>query len=481
MEIRETSEIAVIGAGTMGVGIAQVAASAGHRITVIDREQTALDRGALALRSTLDRLVKLGKLDGGQALSLIGAVNWSTDFQAAADSALVVEAVVESLDVKQALFAQLEDVVSSAAILATNTSSLSVERIAEGMRLPARFMGLHFFNPVPVMKLVEVVAASATDPEAIAAATALMQRWGKRPVEVADVPGFIVNRIARPYYAEAFCAWAEGIEPAVIDAALTRCGGFRMGPLTLADMIGHDINYAAATSVFEGMAGPTRFCPQPAQRQLVERGELGRKSGRGVYDYGKGQPAPAQCGSGGIEAHIRVSAAPAELAPVIEGKVFTIDQSLPAGVLAVNGWLAALGDGRTLEARSDIDILIDHALDFHTSELLLATVRDASAANGVAALAQALDKEWLLVGDRPGQVVLRTYAQIAAGALDALDAHVATADAIDEAMVFGANYPIGPFGWLERFGAARLRSVLSHIADETGNQMYRPGQDWSVA
>ncbi|HKY80658.1 MAG TPA: 3-hydroxyacyl-CoA dehydrogenase NAD-binding domain-containing protein [Sphingobium sp.] len=477
MEIRSASQIAVIGAGTMGVGIAQVAAASGHQVVVIDRVETALTRGRETLKAALDQLVKRGRLDPEQAEATIARIHWSPQLEAAADCALVIEAIVERLDVKQGLFAELEKIVSEDALLATNTSSLSVTEIATHLTRPARFLGLHFFNPVPAMKLVEVVAGVATSPRFVTSVTALMKSWSKHPVTVRDVPGFIVNRIARPYYAEAFLAWDEGVEPAAIDAALTGSGGFRMGPLTLADMIGHDINYAAAVSVHEGLQPRTRFRPQAAQARLVEQGHLGRKAGQGVYRYGADVPPPPlrEASAGAV---IRLPATAGTSADLIAALSAPVAPEMAPGIVSVDGLRVAMGDGRSLRTRLDVDMLIDHALDFRASSILVATVRDEAGAQAAAGLAGALGKQLLLLPDRPGQIVLRTYAQIANGAVDAVREGVASAEAVDEAMLYGANYPVGPMAWAIRNGPERIREALTNIASETGNPLYEPASDW---
>ncbi|HKY83072.1 MAG TPA: 3-hydroxyacyl-CoA dehydrogenase NAD-binding domain-containing protein [Sphingobium sp.] len=471
MEIRSSSKIAVVGAGTMGVGIAQVAAASGHQVVVIDRVETALAKGCETLKGSLDQLVKRGRIDAEQAEAAIARVQWSPQIEAASDCALVIEAIVERLEVKQALFAELENIVGEEALLATNTSSLSVDDIAKPLGMPSRFLGLHFFNPVPAMKLVEVVASAATSPQTVEAVTSLMRGWGKHPVTVRDVPGFIVNRIARPYYAEAFLAWDEGVQPAVVDAALTGSGGFRMGPLMLADMIGHDINYAAAVSVHEALQPRARFRPQGMQGELVEQGHLGRKSGQGIYRYETDMPRP-RVREGNAGAVIQLPAVPAAAADLIVELSAPVDPKLDPGVLSVDGQRIALGDGRSLAARED-------ALHVPSSSLLVATVRDEAAAQAAGGLAGALGKELLIVPDRPGQIVLRTYAQIANGAVDAVLEDIANAGAIDEAMVYGANYPVGPLAWAARTGTQRVRKALAHIASETGDRLYEPADDWT--
>lgn len=465
-------QVAVVGAGTMGSGIAQVAALAGHIVVVIDPAAPALERGRSTIQSSLETLIARGKLSEADAHGALDRLTWSTDLSDARAASLAIEAVVERLDVKIALFQRLSAVMGDDAILATNTSSLSVTAIGDGLPNPARFLGLHFFNPVPVMKLVEVVGGAATDPAVVKAMAALMRGWGKRAVVARDVPGFIVNRVARPFYAEAFLALDDGIAADVIDLAMTTAGGFKMGPLALADMIGHDINYAAAATVYEGMRPHIRFRPQERQEALVKEGYLGRKSGRGVYTYPQAPvaaPVPATSGP------IAVGRAPnCEAFAWLEGHVDWVDDDLPARCISVGTTVIAQGDGRPLSQRHDVQALIDYALDQGTAHCLIATGTDDAASSALAALAAAVGKILVLVADRPGQLVLRTLAQLANGAADADAADVATPAAIDEAMLYGANYPVGPLRWAHDYGTLAVRAVLSNIAHATQDDIYLP-------
>ncbi|MBS47059.1 MAG: 3-hydroxyacyl-CoA dehydrogenase [Sphingobium sp.] len=470
-------KVAVIGAGTMGSGIAQVAATAGHEVVVIDRDASALDRGRQILAKSFAALVARSRLEQHDADMIAGRVRWSQDLADVAGAGLIIEAVLEDLEVKQRLFADVGAVAGRDAVIASNTSSLSISGMALSLPYPERFAGLHFFNPVPAMKLVEVVAGAATDSMIVERLTGLMAAWGKHAVAVKDVPGFIVNRVARPFYAEAFLALDEGIEAALIDDAVSGGGGFRMGPLTLADMIGHDVNYASACSVFEGISPHARFRPQPAQARLLDEGRLGRKSGRGVYDYGSADGT----GQANRTAATQKPAPQIAAAPNADDFLWLRDRlptsparGIPADSISVDGVVMAKGDGRTLDERADVDVLLDHVHDHSVSPVLIASARDERSAAAVASLAGALDKRLLLIPDRPGQIVLRTLAQIANGAADAVEDGVAPAKAIDEAMLHGANYPRGPLAWARDFGPARLKQTLSHIAAATGDLLYAP-------
>ncbi|MFN3875468.1 MAG: 3-hydroxyacyl-CoA dehydrogenase NAD-binding domain-containing protein [Flavobacteriales bacterium] len=285
--------IAVIGAGTMGSGIAQVAAQAGHAVMLYDTRREAVDKAMAALRATLGRLVEKGRLTPEQVNGITGRIAPASDLHALAGSGLAIEAIVEDLGIKQKLFAELEALLAPEAVLATNTSSLSVTAIAAACGSPERVIGLHFFNPAPLLPLVEVVPGLATAPGLGARMCALMQAWGKAPVLCKDTPGFIVNRVARPFYGESIRLFEEGIaDMPVIDAAL-RGAGFRMGPFELMDLIGNDVNFTVTKTVWEAFHYDPRYKPSLTQQRQVESRRLGRKTGRGYYDYSEGAAMPA--------------------------------------------------------------------------------------------------------------------------------------------------------------------------------------------
>lgn len=480
MEIRSSSLIAIVGAGTMGVGIAQVAAAAGHPVVVLDTAHAALERGRIALASSLDDAVNKGRIDQAEAEAIRSRIRWSDDLASASGAALVIEAIVEDLEIKRRLFGGLARVVKATTVLASNTSSLAISAIADQLALRGRFLGLHFFNPVPAMKLVEIVAGDETDAAVAQAMVELMGRWGKKPVRVRDVAGFIVNRVARPYYAEGFAALDVGVEAATVDAALTAAGGFRMGPLALADLIGHDVNYAVAASVFDAGVGAARFRPQPAQRALVDEKRLGRKAGRGVFDYGHPLSSPVVASPAAAPLEVRVSEA-GLLQPLIDaaertGIAVFADEALPVETIAVDGVIVALGDGRPLAKRPEIDVLIDHARDAATAVSIVITGRNAVSSDRAAALLQAAGKQVLVIADRPGQLVLRTLAQLANAAGDTVSDGIASAHDVDIAMRFGANHPEGPLSWAGRVGFDRVRTALDHLAAETADPIYAPSR-----
>ncbi|MFY9352501.1 MAG: 3-hydroxyacyl-CoA dehydrogenase NAD-binding domain-containing protein [Sphingobium sp.] len=478
MEIRRNALIAIVGAGTMGAGIAQVAAAAGHSVVILDTSADALARGQETVAKSLAGAVKRGKIDAAEASAIEARMQWTTDRTAAAPAALVIEAIIERLDAKVALFRELESIVAADTILASNTSSLSIGAIAATLDRPERFIGLHYFNPVPAMPLVETISASTSSATVAEAATSLMRAWGKTPVAVRDVPGFIVNRVARPYYAEGFAALGDDVPPRTIDTALTEAGGFRMGPLELADMIGHDVNYAVACSVYEAYDRQTRFRPQESQRALFDAGHLGRKSGRGVYDYGSPLPPPPHLEAYAPPAWIAASK-PGLIAPLVDAArsaniPVRQDAALPRETLSVDGVILALGDGRRLAHRPGVDGLLDFTRDFDTAKTLAITAANAGAAAPVAGFLQAIGRNVLALPDRPGQLVLRTLAQLANAAADAVIDDVASAQGIDDALRFGANHPEGPLAWARRVGLGRVGAILDNLAADSGDDSYRP-------
>ena len=282
------AKVLVVGAGIMGAGIAQVAAQAGHTVQLFDVREGAAQSAIDKLRSSLATLVAKGKMQSADVDALIGRIAPIASLHDAASCTLVVEAIVENVDVKRALWQQLEAIVADDCVLARNTSSISITAMAQGLRLPQRLVGMHFFNPVPLMKLVEVVSSLHTAATVADAIFALAQHWGKVAVHARSTPGFIVNRIARPYYAEGLALLQEQCtSPVVLDACL-KAIGFRMGPCELMDLIGHDTNFAVTQSVYQANFYDKRYVPSLLQRELVDGGLLGRKSGRGIYDYAEG-------------------------------------------------------------------------------------------------------------------------------------------------------------------------------------------------
>jgi 3-hydroxybutyryl-CoA dehydrogenase len=494
MNLRNAS-VLVVGAGIMGAGIVQVAALAGHRVKLFDmRPGAAVDaKGKLA--ATLDGLANKGKLSAEAALAALQRIEPIAAMSEAADVGLVVEAIVEQLEAKRSLFRELEGLLPADAVLATNTSSISVTAIANGLTHPGRLVGMHFFNPVPLMKLVEVVSGLLTAPEVAEAIVDLSQHWGKVPVHAKSTPGFIVNRIARPYYAEALALLLEQAAPPVVLDACLKAAGFRMGPCELMDLIGHDTNFAVTKSVFEANFFDKRYQPSLVQQEMVAGGLFGRKSGQGFYRHDGSAPASLP---------VAVHEAPATARQVtVHGAGPIADQleKAAAAALAAQGWGPArqpdsdwtgleidgarlvLTDGRTAQALSaafgiaDVAVfdrplvqpaLPGTALAFSVSPQAGETWRVQSAA-WLAALGFAP----LPVADAPGLVVARTVAMLINEAADAVLQGVCSPEGADAAMKLGVNYPAGPFEWLARWSVAGVIGVIRALDDEYRGERHR--------
>jgi 3-hydroxybutyryl-CoA dehydrogenase len=288
-------KVGVLGLGSMGRGIAQVAAMAGHEVLVFDQNDKQVEEAKQFLQSIFNKLATKGKITTEAAQAAFGRLYFLSTPGGFAETDILIEAIIEDIDIKKRVFTELEGIIAPDAILATNTSSISVSAIAGALQNQERFLGLHFFNPAALMKLVEVVPALQTDKSHVQDCKDLMIAWGKIPVQAKDTPGFIVNRIARPFYGEALRIYDEGLADFVtIDHAMKEIGGFRMGPFELMDFIGNDVNYTVTETVFQSFFNDPRYKPSFTQKRLSDAGWLGRKTGRGYYNYGEGalQPQP---------------------------------------------------------------------------------------------------------------------------------------------------------------------------------------------
>lgn len=291
MNLSANAIVGIVGSGAMGSGIAQVAATAGHSVIVFDVNTTALQNASSKLQATLNKLQEKGKIS--HANEIYEKITWANEMTAFSECDLIIEAIVENLDVKKKVFQELETITKPECILASNTSSLSITSIAAACSRPERVVGIHFFNPAPLMALVEIIPAIQTQENLSQEIKALITSWGKSPVIVKDTPGFIVNRVARPFYSEALKIYEEGLaDMATIDWAMTTIGGFKMGPFTLMDFIGHDVNYIVTETVFKEFYYDNRYKPSLSQKRLLEANWLGRKSGRGFYNYSEGAEMP---------------------------------------------------------------------------------------------------------------------------------------------------------------------------------------------
>jgi 3-hydroxybutyryl-CoA dehydrogenase len=480
--------VVVIGAGTMGSGIAEVAVSAGHRVVLQDVDASALERGIAQIRRSLDRRVERGKLDATQRDVFLARLHPAGVDADVADAGLVIEAIVEDLKVKVAVLRRIESAVGPDAIIATNTSSLSVTAIAGRLARPERVAGMHFFNPATVLPLVEVIGGHATAPEVTQTLVATAKAWGKTPVVCRSTPGFIVNRVARPFYGEALRLLQDNAaSPATLDAVMRECGGFKMGPCELMDLIGHDVNFAVTKSVYDGFFDDPRYKPSLVQKSLVDSGWLGRKSGRGFHDYREGA-APATPDDAGARGQCPgVVCVEGDLGPasalemLLQGRVgLQFERSGGAGLLRVNGFALALSDGRTATERSvamgEPVVLFDLALDFgNCTRMALAAGAQASDAHLACAIGlfTLLGKKVSVLADAPGLAVTRTVAMLVNEAADAVYQGIASPDDVDAAMRKGVNYPLGPMAWGRLVGFAHVVGVLRHLAQAYGEDRYR--------
>lgn len=481
--IERSRTVAVVGAGTMGQGIAQVALLAGHRVLIYDIDAALAADGVGMVQDRVERMAAKGRLDRAEAEDAIGRIGSAEVLADLAGAALVIEAVVENVSVKQTLFAALEDVVSPDALLATNTSSLSVTELAAGLAHPGRFLGLHFFNPAPLLPLVEVVSGFATDPAAAERAYATVLGWGKTPVRCADTPGFIVNRIARPFYAEAFSVYEEqGADPATIDAVLRESGGFKMGPFQLTDLIGQDVNEAVTRSVWEsffrspkftlpraapaGPVGPPR--PQVGARLVPVR--PGRRRAAAAHRRARGRP-----GQGHDRRRPRARGGAGRPPGGGRDRGRRHRAGGPYIQLPGEGQLV-LADGKTSVEFADV-VYFDLALDYRgATRIALSASEDTSERTLAEAvgLFQKLGKKVSVIGDVPGMIVARTVAMLIDLTADAVARSAATAEDIDTAMKLGVNYPLGPAEWHDRLGRDWAYDLLHHLDERCPGGRYAP-------
>lgn len=485
----EKVAVGVVGSGTMGAGIAEVAALAGHRVVLTDAVAGRAEATVGQLRQRWRAQVDRGKLSQGVLEDALHRLKPDDDLTALSGSGLVVEAVVEDLAVKRELFAQLEQVVTDEALLATNTSSLSVTALGAALRIPGRFAGLHFFNPVPRMPLVEVVTGLGTDPVTASRLYELVLGWGKVPVRCASTPGFIVNRVARPFYGEAFRALAEGVaEAATLDALVREGGGFKMGPLELSDLIGQDVNAAANRAVWSAFGQDPWFRPSVVQDELVAGGRLGRKTGSGVFDEAAGtaQPKPVAGKAGEtlrVATKVRHAAVLSILSQLREAGIEPAgDELLPSDVLAVGAAAVAVTDGRAALARcrelgAEELLLIDVVPGVQNRRRVGVATSAGRETDAVRALAGQLQRAGIVThycADVPGLILTRTVAMLVNLAVEAVAAGVATAADVGLAMRMGVNYPRDLFEWGDEIGAGRLVEFLDHLEDEHRDGHFRP-------
>jgi 3-hydroxybutyryl-CoA dehydrogenase len=501
---RPAAVIGVVGAGTMGAGIAQLACqAAGVRTLLHDPIPEALRRGVEAIEAHLQRGVERERLTPEEANASLERLEPRDSLEAFSACELVIEAAPESLVLKHELFEQLSSIVDTDCVLATNTSSLPVTAIASAASHPERVVGMHFFNPAPVMRLLEVVAGDGSSEDALARARATGEAMGKRVILATDGPGFVVNRCGRPFGLEGLRLLQEriaGIEQ--IDRICRLGGGFRMGPFELMDLVGVDTGFEVSKSFYEQSFGEPRWRPSPITARMVAAGRHGRKSGRGYYDYGSGQhrsddPDPPAPGAGGeplviagdfvLAAKLREAAAVAGYAvakeqdPDAEPPWLIVDcrpdedeegrplQGGPRAVLCAEGSLAALDAAGTAVGFHALPPL-EHT---RLVELTRSSTTSEVAAERAQELFSVLGKHVEWVGDAPGLVLGRIVSQLVNEAAFALGEGVGSAEDIDAGMLLGLNYPHGPLHWADVIGLDHVLSVLDALQDHYREERYR--------
>ena len=526
MAMAEVRRVGVVGAGTMGAGIAQVAAAAGLPVRLYDVEEAFVRRGLDAVRASLERFVSRGRLAAEEAAATAERLAPTTDLADFGDVDFVVEAAPERLELKREVFGQLDRVCPPEAILASNTSSLSITELAAATGRPERVVGMHFFNPPVLMALVEVVRAAQSGPESVRATVELARRMGKTPVEVADTPGFIVNRVARPFYLEALRILGEGLADVPTIDRVLELGGFRMGPFRLMDLIGIDVNFAVTSSVYEQSFYDPRYRPHAIQEQMVRAERFGRKTGRGFYEYdgdagGVDAATPGRGAAEGASQRYAATSGLAGLGPVAvtgEGEMARglrelgrsaglelVEQIGRAHLVVVAGSgpveVRRLGVRDALRQAAEDAVVLAHCAPYTVTEVASFQRRTERVAgfgilgepaearlvevagglnSGEAAVQVGLDffdalgKEAVRVGDGPGMILLRVVSMLANEAAAALDDRVATAEDIDTAMKLGVNYPHGPLEWAERLGLDVVFQTIRTLQQDYGDDRYRP-------
>ncbi len=470
--------VGVVGAGAMGQGIVQVSAQGGMRTLVFDAKPGAAGAAKKAVAGRIERLVEKGRLGEDDAAAAIDRIEVVDEIAALAPSDAVIEAIVEDLEVKRKVFGEVEAAVGRECLIASNTSSIPIASIARACERRGRIAGMHFFNPVPVMKLVEIIRAAETSDGAVAALTALGKRFGRTPVTVKDSPGFLVNMGGRAFTTEGLRIVHEGVAtPAQVDAIMRDCRHFRMGPFELMDLTGIDVNYPVSMIVYEGYLHDPRLKTAPNHKAMADAGLIGRKAGRGWYDYADGKPADRPSPDHAPEAE-----------PVREVQLAEDDDRLAAFLAEIGVAVGRSGpflaapvgeDATQVSLRTGVahEALVCLDLSGDTSKrvtLMTAPGADPAALDMVAAAIVASGRAVTAIKDSPGFVAQRLSAMIANLGCYMAEIGLATPADIDLAMQLGLNYPLGPLALGEDLGPRETLRILEQLQDITGEDRYRP-------
>lgn len=477
------ARIAVIGSGTMGIGIAQLAIVNRHSTILYDLDVQKAQQAAHGLEQTFKKLVEKNKLTQQQADEALARLTVVNQIEALRDADLVIEAVVEKKEVKQSLFKQLAEICSAQTIFASNTSSISVTAISAGIAHPERVVGLHFFNPAPVMKLVEIVQGLKTSNSLCLALKNLMLGWKKIPVLTKSTPGFIVNRIARPFYAEGFRALQEQVTSYdQLDYALKQCGGFAMGPCELTDLIGQDVNFSVTQSVYQEFFYEPRYRPSLIQKELVDAGAWGRKSKQGFYRYNEKNQyetfQPQAVVTKPVEAHIQLKGTWSQLPAFLTRLGLKSGSASDDNILQIDDIDLRLSQGESANIHylSRKVVLMDWHHDFEQAQAVVLSHNELCEASDLvkveAYFAQfGISVMW--IKDHPALLTLRTIALLINEACEASLHGVASVEDIDNAMKYGVNYPKGPYQWLTQMGGAYVLQTLNNLYALYGEEKYR--------
>ena len=487
MDLQHAS-VAVIGAGTMGIGIAQLAAMHGHKTYVFDVDVARTEQALAQLEKQLAARVEKGKMTQQLLDDTLANLHVAQQLQDLAAVQLVVEAIVEKKEVKQSVFQQLADICSADTIFASNTSSISITAIAATIPHPERVIGLHFFNPAPVMKLVEIIRGLKSSQQICDALFALMKTWKKVAVTAKSTPGFIVNRVARPYYAEGFRALQENVTtPEQLDFLLRECGRFAMGPCELTDLIGQDVNFSVTQSVYQEFFYEPRYRPSLVQKELVDGGCFGRKSGQGFYHYdGKVQSPvfmPEQQKTQPIST-VEVYGTWASMPDLIarlqqQTQVTVVLHASDESYIQIKDVTLRLPQGESVDLShlNDKVVVMDWHADWENAKAIAVTASqacDVEALEQVNALFFAINVIPVWIKDHPAMLTMRSIATLINEACEAVLHGIASEQDIDSAMKYGVNYPQGPFQWAEKIGYNTILQILEKMYHIYSEEKYRP-------